>query len=56
MTFSLVENNKLVHPLILTEVPEEDFVCVCVCMCVCVCGGGGGGGTTGGTRTFSLVP
>ena len=38
MTFSLVENNKLVHPLILTEVPEEDFVCVCVCMCVCVWG------------------
>ena len=31
MTFSLVENNKLVHPLILTEVPE-DFVCVCVCV------------------------
>ena len=39
MTFSLVENNKLVHPLILTEVPEEDFVCVCVRVCV---GGGGG--------------
>ena len=32
MTFSLVENNKLVHPLILTEVPEEDFVCVSVCV------------------------
>ena len=47
MTFSLVENNKLVHPLILTEVPEEGFVCVCACV---------GGGTTGGTRTFSLVP
>ena len=43
MTFSLVENNKLVHPLILTEVPEEDFVCVSVCV-------------WGGTRTFSLVP
>ena len=28
MTFSLVENDKLVHPLILTELPEEDFVCV----------------------------
>ena len=44
MTFSLVENNKLVHPLVHTE---EDFVCVCVW---------GGEGTTGGTRTFSLVP
>ena len=29
MTFSLVENNKLVHPLVHTE---EDFVCVCVCV------------------------
>ena len=42
MTFSLVENNKLVHPLVHTE---EDFVCVCVC--VCVCGGGGQRGEQG---------
>ena len=56
MTFSLVENNKLVHPLILTEVPEEDFVCVCVCMCVCVCGGGGGGGDNGGNKDIFISP
>ena len=51
MTFSLVENNKLVHPLVHTE---EDFVCVCVCMCGG--GGGGGGGNNGGNKDIFISP
>ena len=50
MTFSLVENNKLVHPLILTG--ARGGFCVCMCVYVCVCGGGGGGNNAGNKDIF----